>query len=200
MTLYKSHYRVESSRHPTWDYHSPSWYFVTICTKNRIRYFGSVKNKRMELSPIGKIARCELLKTPEIRNDVVIDAWVIMPDHIHVVYRILAPPETMTTPMAVTASTVLTASTVETHRCASLSTGKPAGGQKNQFGPQSCNLPAIVRGFKSMVKRWTNLNCVEFQWQARYHDHIIRNNAELDRIRQYIRNNEAAWGKKSKIQ
>ena len=41
----------------------------------------------MELSPIGRIARCDLLKTPEIRYNVVIDEWVIMPDHIHVIYR-----------------------------------------------------------------------------------------------------------------
>jgi REP element-mobilizing transposase RayT len=194
MTLFRGRFRVESARLPGGDYHSPGWYFVTICTRNRIHYFGSVINRQMVLSPIGKIARFELLKTPEIRNNVIIDEWAIMPDHIHVIFRIL--------PTGITGNADVNAD-VETHPGASLPhvppdngcepCDQPYGGIKNQFGPQSNNLPAIVRGFKSMVKRWTNLYCMVFHWQSRYHERIIRDKAALDRIRHYIINNVAAW-------
>jgi len=169
VTLFNSRYRVESARNPDWNYQSQGYYFVTICTQNKIHYFGSVINRRMILSPVGNIAESELLKTPEIRDNVVIDEWVIMPNHIHVIFKIL--PGT-------------------TNR-------QTTDRQKNHFGPQSNNLAAIVRGFKSMVKKWTNIHGLEFNWQARYHDHIIRNEKELFRIRGYIMNNIKAWSKDS---
>jgi putative transposase len=112
--------------------------------------------------------RVELLKTPKIRNNVVIDEWVIMPDHIHVIFKILSP---------------------KIHT--------PSGETKNRFGPQSDNLAAIVRGFKSAVKKQTNLSVLEFHWEPRYHDHIIRDEEELTRIRYYIRKKVATWGRKS---
>jgi REP element-mobilizing transposase RayT len=176
MTLYGKRFRVETARYPLWDYHDPGWYFVTICTRNRVPYFGSVIGRRMVLSPVGVIARNELLRTPEIRDNVDIDVWVIMPDHVHIIIRIL-PRDT----------------SVETHCGASLPTGCP-----NRFGPQSNNLPAIVRGFKSAVKKQANSNGIYFEWQARYHDHIIRNEAELSRIRNYINQNVAKWKQRNR--
>jgi putative transposase len=194
MTLFNFRYRVESARHPHWDYHSPGWYFITICTKNRIHYFGSVINRRMILSPVGKIVEFELLRTPKIRDNVAIDTWVIMPNHVHIIFHVFP-----------------VSPAVETHCSASLPTGQPDGGQNpsgqpdggqnpsdqpdggNRFGPQSGNLPAIVRGLKSAVKRQTNIHGLEFHWQARYHDHIIRNEAELQRIRGYILENVNMW-------
>lgn len=60
---------------------------------------------------------------------------------------------------------------------------------KNQFGPQRKNLASIIRGFKTGVTtnaRKINLN---FEWQSRFHDHIIRDNGSYERIRNYIINN-----------
>ncbi len=212
MTLYNSRYRVESARNPNWSYHSQGYYFVTICTQNKIHYFGSVINRRMILSPVGKIAQSELLKTPEIRDNVAIDDWVIMPNHIHVIFHILpaspVPVQAHRGALPVSVEThrggfaVEThhgAFVVETHCGASLQTNdiRTTNEQNNHFGPQSNNLAAIVRGFKSMVKKWTNIHGLEFNWQARYHDHIIRNEKELFRIRGYIMNNIKAWSKDS---
>jgi hypothetical protein len=237
MTLFGGKFRIESARHVRWDYQFSGYYFVTICTGKRVRYFGSVVMHRMILSDIGKIARSELLKTPGIRSNVVIDEWVIMPDHIHVVFRIFRPlndpvntdrtvdtVDGVDTGNAVDTHNVVDTvdgvdtgnAVVETHRGASLPiaqpatvrnlsvqtatvrnpTGQPPGGP-NRFGPQSDNLAAIVRGFKSAVKKRTNIAGMEFHWQARYHDHIIRNDDELRRIRWYVRKNEANWGKKT---
>lgn len=63
----------------------------------------------------------------------------------------------------------------------------------NKFGPQSKNIPAIIRGYKSAVKKYATMNNIEFSWQSRYHDHIIRSRKELRNVRVYIRNNPMKW-------
>ena len=65
--------------------------------------------------------------------------------------------------------------------------------QPNQFGGQSQNLGAVIRAFKSTTKRYANQNNIEFDWQSRYHDRIIRNEKELNAIRQYIIDNPTNW-------
>ena len=55
MTLYKNKYRVESHRLKGWNYASNGCYFLTLCTKNRLHWFGEIKNGEMILSDIGKI-------------------------------------------------------------------------------------------------------------------------------------------------
>jgi hypothetical protein len=65
--------------------------------------------------------------------------------------------------------------------------------QPNRFGVQSKNLGAVIRAYKSSVKRFANQNHIEFEWQPRYHDRIIRNNKELNAIRQYIFDNPIKW-------
>lgn len=167
MNLFHFRYRIQSTRHPIWDYRSPDLYFVTICTKLRVPYFGSITNGHIDLSPIGKIVEFELKKTQEIRDNVVLDNWAIMPNHVHVIFRILPPTDPHPQQQK----------------------NRPF----NRFGPQSNNLPAIVRGFKSGVKKWTNLYGLEFHWQTRYYDHIIRDDSELKRIQWYIHNNARVW-------
>jgi REP element-mobilizing transposase RayT len=67
--------------------------------------------------------------------------------------------------------------------------------QPNKFGVQSKNLGAVIRAFKSSVKRFANQNQIEFEWQSRYHDRIIRNEKGLNAIRHYIRENTSKMGK-----
>jgi len=63
----------------------------------------------------------------------------------------------------------------------------------NKFGPQSKNLSSIIRGFKIGVKNFSNQNKMDFIWQNRFYYHIIRNEEELNKIRQYIINNPLKW-------
>ncbi len=60
--------------------------------------------------------------------------------------------------------------------------------------PKAGSLSAIVRSYKSAVTRWAGLNGYDsFAWQARFHDHIIRDEPELNRIRRYIQDNPLKW-------
>jgi hypothetical protein len=76
---------------------------------------------------------------------------------------------------------------VETQNIASLPDIKPKtpkpNSTNNAFGPQSMNLGAIIRGFKIGVTKYARENDIPFQWQPRFHDHIIRDEKSLFQIR-----------------
>jgi REP element-mobilizing transposase RayT len=77
--------------------------------------------------------------------------------------------------------------------CVSTTTSKSVPIGRNAFGPQSRNLASIIRGYKAGVKKWAKINNIQFAWQERFYDHIIRNETDLDRIREYIANNPSNW-------
>jgi len=83
MTLFQNKFRVESARLKDWDYSNDGVYFVTICTYKHINYFGKIKGSEVKLNNIGRIVSNEWLRTKAIRNDIVIDEFIIMPNHIH---------------------------------------------------------------------------------------------------------------------
>jgi putative transposase len=85
---FKGKYRIASSRLKEWDYGTPGYYFVTICTKNRVSWFGEVITEQMLLSTTGSIVRQFLEKIPDIYPNISIDAWVVMPNHIHAIIAI----------------------------------------------------------------------------------------------------------------
>lgn len=176
---YKNKYRIETTRLKCWDYGANGYYFVTICVKNHECVLGSIENGKMILSDIGRITHQCWQEIPTHFPFTRIDAFVVMPNHIHGIIVIDKPFN------------------VETQNLASLrqnaSLQNITESPKNQFGPQSKNLASIVRGCKIGVKKWATMNNIPFQWQSRFHEHIIRNEPELNKIREYIINNPLNW-------
>mgnify|MGYP006287024039 CR=1 FL=1 len=66
-------------------------------------------------------------------------------------------------------------------------------GKQNNFSPQRKNLASVIRGFKSSVTTYARKHNIEFAWQARFYEHIIRDDKSFNNIRQYIRNNPLNW-------
>lgn len=182
MPLYRNKYRIESARCPNWDYTSNGAYFITICTKNRQCFFGDVVGGEMRLSEIGAIVADEWQKTLIVRPTVQLDAWIIMPNHIHgiiVIAQNLTPPVAPTPP-------------VETFR-RNVSTPTSSVPQPSPR-LQSNSIGAIVGQFKSIcTKRIWAAGFTDFSWQTRFHDHIIRDEEAAQRIRTYIINNPKQW-------
>lgn len=85
---YLGKYRIESTRLQKWDYRWKGYYFVTINTGGRERYFGEIVNGKMNLSPLGLLAEKYWKEIPEHFPFVEVDEFVIMPDHIHGIIRI----------------------------------------------------------------------------------------------------------------
>ena len=89
-------YRHKSARKPNWDYRSPGFYFVTIRTKNHQCYFGEIicdtqNFARLRATEIGKIAEKYWAEIPKHFPFVVIDEFIIMPDHLHGILRFTRP-------------------------------------------------------------------------------------------------------------
>jgi len=87
---YQNKYRISSTRLKKWDYGWNAAYFVTICTSNRERYFGDIKNRKMQLSEIWEIAGRFWQEIPTQFNYANLDAFVIMPDHMHGIIMIIS--------------------------------------------------------------------------------------------------------------
>ncbi|TSD66032.1 hypothetical protein FFF34_001130 [Inquilinus sp. KBS0705] len=163
---YKQKYRVQSARLTGWDYGSHALYFVTICTKDRVPYFGEIKSgiesqALLEKTPVADIAYHNWMQIPIYHPYVELDEFVIMPDHVHGVLFINKPDKTTW--------------------------------EINKAGPQSKDLASIIRGYKSSVKQYTMLNGIDFSWQSSYYDRVIRNEKELANVRTYINNNTDNW-------
>ena len=133
----------------------------------------------LQTTPIANVTEQCWNEIPQHYPFVLLDEFIIMPNHIHGII-------------------IINKNDVETHdyashnnktdNCPSLQQW-----QENKFGVQSKNIPAIIRGFKSSVKRFANLNNIEFEWQSRYYDRIIRDEEEMQRTRIYINKNIENW-------
>ena len=185
-TRFKNKYRIETSRLKNWDYGSNAKYFVTICTKDREHFFGDCENGRMILNDIGKIVELEWLKTFDMRPDMnlCMGEYVIMPNHFHGILGIGLNKYNSCRDAMHCVSTIPTTT--------SPATPDPS---QNRFGPQSKNLGSIIRGFKSAVTVQARSINLEFEWQSRFYDHIIRNEKSFHQISQYIKGNPVNWNK-----
>jgi len=85
MDKFKGKYRIKSNRMPGWDYAGNGYYFITIVTQNRECNLGEINNGNMVLSDWGKIVENEFLKSFEIRNELFLDEYIIMPNHLHAI-------------------------------------------------------------------------------------------------------------------
>ncbi len=83
MTLFRQQYLTESARLEGWDYRSRGYYFVTICTKSRKPFFGEIVDGAMVASAAGQIVAEEWRAVHSGRRDVLLDEWVVMPNHVH---------------------------------------------------------------------------------------------------------------------
>jgi putative transposase len=81
--LFRNRYRIPSARLQGWDYRWPGAYAVTICVKERVCCLGEVVDTDVALSPFGVIVAEEWLAIPGIHPQVMLDEWIIMPDHLH---------------------------------------------------------------------------------------------------------------------
>src|SRR3990167_5882070 len=81
--LFKNRYHINSIRLKNYDYSSNGAYFITICTKDREYFFGEIKNGMIDLSKIGKIAKQFWQEIETIHNFIILDEWIIMPNHLH---------------------------------------------------------------------------------------------------------------------
>jgi putative transposase len=168
-----------------YDYSQSGAYFITVCTHNRECLFDDMVMRHVAESYWSSI--------PQHFSDVVLDEWIVMPNHLHSVIVITDDARRgEALPKVALNANVSYSSAIKLSDNAS-------GGNASPLPPRgvpSDSLGAIIGNFKSVTTR--RINTIRKTqgtpvWQRNYYEHIIRNENELDRIRAYIINNPANW-------
>ena len=166
-----------------YDYSQAGAYFVTICTQHRECLFGEIVDGEMVLNDAGRMVQTGWDGIPSHYPGIDIDAFQIMPNHIHGIVFIAVGAGPRACP----------------------DNGQPDNGQPRDGQPRgvapTMSLPDVVHRFKSMmtheyingIKQYGWTPFPGKLWQRNYYEHIVRNEDELNRIRQYIINNPAQW-------
>ena len=200
---FRNKYRIPSNRLRGWDYASSGHYYITIVTADRNRLFGDIVNGEMVLNDLGQIVCDEFFKSFELREELFLGEFVLMPDHLHAIV-ILDKSKCDCSGHVGMHDRVGTHDHVETHGRASLPQPQP-NPQPPQFQRNPKSISSFVAGFKSStIKRiddWIDSNNVAMAkfnknnplWQSNYHDHIIRNETEYRQISDYIIRNPIEW-------
>ena len=179
-------YKIASNRLEEYDYTTPWWYFITICVKNQKQVLGNIKSNKMSLSSIGKIIKKEWLMTKELRSNIDLDEYVIMPNHFHGIIIINS--------VEATGSVVFSQEVKNKNILHKKKQTQKMTQRVISTTLQPNSLGSIIGQFKSAcTKRIRQKGNHNFAWQANYYDHIIRNQKDLDRIREYIQNNPLKW-------
>ncbi len=151
--------------------YSGGLYFVTICTQDKHHYFGKITNGVMRYSSIGRYCKQQLEQIEKHYPQVEIPLFVVMPNHLHAIVCVNS-----------------------TNQIFKQRTGNVATRPHEPCGPTKRSaLSVVIGGVKRAVTIFAKLNNLEFGWQYRYHDHIIRGVKDGNIIAEYIENNVARW-------
>lgn len=178
-------YHRRSVRLPEYNYAQNGLYYVTMNCHERKHLFGTIVDGKPQLNALGQIAENELLKSVEIREEISIDTYIIMPNHVHAIVAIFQPE-------GADGSTANRASW-----------DSPMGEQPLAPTLRQRSLGAFVAGYKSAVTTKINRtrgSYYEDVWQRSFYEHIVRNDAELYTLRNYIAENPLRWELKREAQ
>lgn len=153
-------------------------FFITICTYHRKHFFGEVIDGRMNLSQIGDFANKQLSHANIFYPSIHIPIFVVMPNHIHAIMQVVGEQQ-----LNQSDTDLLQRSPNPSFRA------NPNIARKIPI------LSKYISSFKGIVTKYAKSLGMEFGWQPRYHDHLIRGTNDGNRIAEYIQNNPALWTK-----
>lgn len=163
-----------------WDYGSHGLYFVTICVKDRIRCFGEIEcnatwvaqSSETQSSETQSIASLRMTEIGKIAHDNFEGISEFHP-YVEVDEFVIMPDHV--------------------HGILFINKPDKTTWEVNKFGAQSKNLASVIRGYKASVKTYSTFNNIEFSWQSKYYDRVIRNEKEYLNIKRYIEYNPDQW-------
>jgi putative transposase len=170
----EQHHR-RSIRLDGYDYAGPGAYFVTACAYRRAALFGAVRGGATAPNRFGRVAEEEWARSAAIRPGIILDAFVVMPNHIHGIVILteesqagVEPPED-----------------VGAHSCAPLQ--------------RRCrSLSSFMAAYKAAVTKRINAlrgTAGAPAWQRNYYERVLRDERELGLARQYVADNPTHWEK-----
>ena len=173
--MQQSYTRRNTNRIPQHNYAEPGYYFITICTENRRQLFGTIENDKIILNDIGNMVDVWWQKIFERYQNILIDEYIIMPNHIHGIINNVG---------------------AGFPRPKSFYGDNDINNKINGHGNRAPTIGNIIAYFKYQSTKQINKiqnNPGIKVWQRNFYDHIIRNDKSLNKIREYIINNPATW-------
>ncbi len=172
----------KSPRLKDYDYSQAGLYFVTICTYHRTHLFGHNADGIISSGAVGEIAATAWLSLPEHHPGIELDAFVVMPNHIHGIIVLVGttPASSANTPSANAKSDA-----AKSDKAGLVPTGAPSGSLGSVIGSYKSGATRRIR--EALNDPLLNV------WQTRYHDRIIRSEVSLRAIQEYVLNNRARW-------
>ncbi len=169
-----------------WDYSSDALYFLTLCTKDRISYFGSIQDGQVCYSKVGIIAFILWSELAFRIPGLILHEFVIMPNHIHgiIEYKGFQPRSKSSS-----GSNFVRATHVSPQQEDSTLTSLGNSSISNNLRPISIHLGS----YKAAVSKYAHHLGFEMAWQRGFYDRMIREYEEYYAFRQYIRNNPRDW-------
>ena len=141
-------YNRKPTRIPGYDYSRKNYYFITVCTHNKVKLFG----KPFQLNRYGNLAAEYIERMQHIFPGVKVDNYVVMPNHIHAIIVL------------------------------------------GEAKDRSQSLSTVIGQYKTAVTKAVRKDHPELVvWQRSFHDHIIRNQADYERIWEYVQYNPQKW-------
>ncbi len=218
---FQGKYRISSTRLQNRDYGNNGAYFITICTKNRKHHFGEImaekparvpSQRKMQLSGTGQLASDLWFKIPCRFPYVKLNAFVVMPNHVHGIIIIDKPGDDADGDdgnrddadgddadggnCRDAINRVSTTTNGNGNLPGGTTNGETPGGITNDKNPMLHeNISRIIRWYKGRVAFESRKLQPEFAWQSRFHDHIIRDHKSFLRIKKYIETNPMNWQK-----
>ncbi|MBN8705924.1 MAG: transposase [Bacteroidetes bacterium] len=173
----------KSLRLKGYDYSAPGFYFLTICAHNKQNLFGEIQNGELTPNQLGKIVVEEWIKSVDIRRELELYDWILMPNHFHGIIAIKSPE-------------ICRGDRLVAHSVMECEIQIPGDQPVAPTGPKSKTIGAFIAGFKAAVT--TKINTLRHTpgaqvWQRNYYEHVIRNEPEFNRIKEYIQNNPMQW-------
>jgi len=150
-----------------YDYNQPGAYFITICTQSRQCLLGEIIDGQMKINEIGVLVQTTWQQIAKRYPETELDAFVIMPNHIHGIIVINAG-KIHESPLP----------------------------KSEIMRRRNMLLPKIIGFFKMNSAKKINIlqaTPATQVWQRNYYEHIIRDERDLNQIREYIENNPAKW-------
>lgn len=162
-----------------WILYNEGSYFVTVCCKDHRHYFGEIHHGVMHYSAIGEFLDGELNNSSLHHRHISVPLHVVMPNHFHAIVHVETPARSGPIPTSVD------------ERCPEgylLATYRaPVTGRNQPL------LSSYIGSLKSAVTRFAHSINMEFGWQPRYHDHMLRGSCDANNISDYILNNITKW-------
>ena len=174
----KHTYQRISRRLPSHDYSAEGFYFITLNIKNGIALFGDIYDGELQLKTFGEVAKELWLKTAQIRHNIVLHEFIVMPNHFHAIVEVLFLKNEIKS---------------NQFKSPSQSIGAIVRGFK---GATTKRIKNIINNDIHKEALGFNLATIDLSksiWQRNYHDHIIRNQKAYIKIAEYIENNPYTW-------